>query len=550
MNPHAPRRRSAARRAVGIAAVLTLTGTIAACGDSSPSGSGEQPTSGGTLTFALDSSPDNLDPHSSSSAVNATVMRQIYDSLVWRTNDGELEPWLATSWELSDDGTTYTLQLREDVTFHDGTEFNADAVCFNLDRIVDPETQSKSAISTLGDTYEACEVTDNYEVQLQLSEPTFRWLSGLSQAWVGMVSPAAVEEYGEDIITHPVGTGPFTFESMQLNQQVVLARNDDYQWAPEDLGHDGPPLLDSLVLKVIPESTTRFRSVGVDIDAAESIAPQDLTAAEGNSSLLVESVPVVGTPYQLFLNGTHAPWDDVEARRAVQAAINLPAIIDSLYFGVYDRAWGPLTPSTLFYDTDVEDSVSYDPEVANQALEDLGWTMGEDGYRHQDGETLTLDYLVPSDKREKRQEVAQFVQENLREVGIQVELHFEASGPYNAMRDNNEYDVMGLSLTSGFSTLNAIYDSRNAPGADGPSYYNYARLDDPEIDELLAAAEAATTDDEAADAYSQVQQYVVANAVSIPVYNFHYTLVTTDQVDGIAFNWKSYPMFLGASIAQ
>lgn len=536
-----------------LAGALVMTTALAACSGASqadPDEAGGAPTEGGELVFALDSSPDNLDPNSSSSAVNATVMRQVFDSLVWRTPEGELQPWLATSWEVSEDNTTYTLQLRDDVTFHDGTPFDAEAVCVNFDRITDPATQSKSAISTLGDSYESCEASAEHEVVLTLSEPTFQWLGGLSQVWAGIQSPAAIEEYGADVVTHPVGTGPFMFDSMQLNQQVVLQANEDYAWAPEELGVDGPPLLDTLVLKVIPESTTRFRSVGVDIDAAESIAPQDAKAAEANTDLTVTSTAVVGTPYQLFINTSHEPWDDVEARRALRSAMNIDAIIETLYFGVFERAWGPLTPTTLFYDPAVEGSSSYDLEASMAAFEQLGWTVGDDGYRYKDGEILEVDYLVPSAKREKRQEVAQFLQENLREAGVKVNLQFEASGPYDAKRDANEYDLMGLSLTSGFSTLNAIYDSRNAPGAGGQSYYNYARLDSPEVDELLSRAEQATTDEEAADAYAQVQEFVVENAVSVPVYNFSYTVVASTDVDGIAYNWKSYPVFVGASVSD
>ncbi|HET9501849.1 MAG TPA: ABC transporter substrate-binding protein [Marmoricola sp.] len=527
--------------------LVTVMAGVAACGSDD---SGAAAAAGGTLTFALDSSPDNLDPNSSSSSVNAEVMRQVYDSLVHRTKDGDYEPWLATSWEVSKDGKVYTFELRDDVKFHDGTPFDAKAVCFNFDRITDPKTQSKSAISALGDTYKACKVTGDHEVELTLTQPTFDWLSGLSQVWTGIESPAAIKKYGDQVVTHPVGTGPFKFVKMQLNQQVVLAKNADYRWNPEGAKHQGPAELDQLVLKVIPESTTRFRSVGVDIDAAESIAPQDVNAAKANSALTVDTVPVVGTPYQLFLNTTHAPWDDVEARKAVRSAMNVPAIIKSLYFGVYDRAWGPLTPPTKFYDDSVEDGWEYDPDAAASAFDDLGWTMGSDGYRHKAGKTLQMDYLVPSDKREKRQEVAQFLQENLKQVGVKVNLHFEASGPYDAMRDDNKYDVIGLSLTSGFSTLNAIYDSRNAPGADGDSYYNYSRLDDPEIDKLLAKSDSVTSDEQAAEVYSAVQQYVVDNAVSVPIYNYQYTVVATDKVDGIAYNWKSYPLFVGATVSK
>ncbi|GAB2525561.1 ABC transporter substrate-binding protein [Paramicrobacterium agarici] len=528
----------------------SIVALAAGCSGTPAAQESSEPVEGGSLTFALDSSPDNLDPGSSSSAVNAEVMRQVFDSLVWQSPDHEFKPWLAEDWSVSDDGTEYTFSLRDGVTFHDGSEFDAASVCFNFDRVTDPATKSRSAISALGAFYDGCEASGDLEVTLSLTQPDATFLSGLSQVWLGIQSPAAVEEYGDDITTHPVGTGPFVFDSMALNSNVVLTKNADYDWAPEGMNHSGAAYLDTLKFLVVTEPTTRFRSIGNNVDAAEAIATQDVATAKEDPALGVDVVSVPGTPYQLFFNESHAPWDTVEARKAARMAMDIPSIIESLYFGVYDRAWSPLTPASKYFDDSLEGSVEYDIDAAKAAFDDLGWVEGDDGYRYKDGEVLKLDYLVPSAKREKRQQVAQFLQENLKDAGIKVNLEFLASGPYSATRDKNEYDMMGLSLTSGYSALGSIYDSENYPAPGKGNYYNYAQLESEQVDTWIEKAQLAADDAEAETYWTNIQQFVIENAVSVPIYNYNYTVAYAAGVHDISYNWKSYPVFYDAYVSE
>lgn len=552
MEPHSTyrKRRGWTSVVAGISVVALAAGCYSDSDAGGSDGGSAAPTEGGDLTFALGGAPDNLDPGSSSSSTNAQVMRQIFDSLVRQTPDHEFEPWLAEDWTVSEDAKTYTFALRDGVTFHDGTDFDAEAVCINFDRVVAPETQSKSAISALGEFYEGCEVTGDLEVDLKLSKADGTFLSGLSQTWLGIQSPTAIDEYGQDLGMNPVGTGPFAFDSMALNNNVVLTKNADYDWAPEGMDHAGPAHLDTLTFLVVTEPTTRFRSVGNNVDAAEDIATQDVATAEEDAALGVDIVSSPGTPYQLFFNQSHEPWSNVEARRAARSAMDIPSIIDSLYFGVYDRAWAPLTPATEYVDDTLEGSVEYDLDAANAAFDDLGWEMGDDGFRHKDGEILEIDYLVPSAKREKRQQVAQFLQENLQDAGIKVNLEFLASGPYSATRDDNNYDVMGLSLTSGYSALGSIYDSANYPAPGKGNYYNYGQLKSDEVDGWISEAQLATDPAVAEENWKKVQNFVIENAVSVPIYNYNYTVAYTEGVEGISYNWKSYPLFYDASVAQ
>lgn len=527
-------------RTVAAAGLVMVLG-VSACG-SGPGGA-DQGGEGGELVFGLESSPDNLDPGTSASSANAKIIRQIYDSLVWQTADNEIEPWLAESWEISDDGTEYLFQLRQDVTFHDGTDFNAEAVCVNFDRIIDPEVVSTSAISSLGASYESCEVISEFEVEFTLAQPDSGFLSSLSNTWLGIQSPAAIEEFGQDLGLNPVGTGPFKFEAIALNRSINLVRNDDYAWAPEEVENDGPPHLARLTFEVISEPTTRFRSVGGTVNAAENVATHDMAAAELDPNMDVLVVPAPGAAYQIFLNQSREPWGDVEMRRAVVMATDIDTIVEALHFGVYPRARSPLTPATEHYLDTQEATPPFDPEAAGQVMEEQGWLMEEDGYRYKDGQRLSMELLVPSQRREKRHEIAQFMQVYLRDVGVDVQLQFLASGPYSAARDANNYDAMGLSLTSGYSALDAMYDSENYPAPGKGNYYNYAQMDSPEVDEWLEEAVLAETPEEAGEYWQAVQQYVIDESVSIPIYDYSYTVAMQNSVKDIGYTWQADPVF-------
>ncbi len=179
---------------------------------------------GGKLTYALATSPDTLDPHRSGLAVAVRVLRTIYDSLVVQLPDNTIKPWLAKEWTVSEDGLSYTFKLREDVKFHDGTPFNAEAVKFNFDRILDPATKAANAAALL-QPYESSEVIDEYTVKLNLSTPSRAFLGNLSQALLGIVSPTAAKQYGDQLGQHPVGTGSYKFVKWEENAGIQVERN-------------------------------------------------------------------------------------------------------------------------------------------------------------------------------------------------------------------------------------------------------------------------------------------------------------------------------------
>jgi len=200
-----------------------LSALLVSCSAAPPSG---------RIVYGLTLTPSGIDPHVNASSELGIPLTSVYDTLVYQDPEsGEFVPGLAEQWEVSDDGLVYTFYLRQDVIFHDGTPFNAEAVRFNLERITSPDLASQKARFMLG-PYERTEVVDEYTVRIHLSEPSAPLLDSLSQVYLGMASPTAVEQWGGEYQLHQVGTGPFVFAEYVPGDHLLLRRNSDYAWGP------------------------------------------------------------------------------------------------------------------------------------------------------------------------------------------------------------------------------------------------------------------------------------------------------------------------------
>ncbi|MBA2938646.1 ABC transporter substrate-binding protein [Paenibacillus sp. CGMCC 1.16610] len=522
------------------------TGSPAASPASSAQAAGNgQATSGGEISFALATSPDTLDPHRSGLAVAVRVFRTIYDSLVVQLPDNTIKPWLATEWSISPDGKSYTFKLRKDVKFQDGTPFNAEAVKYSYDRILDPATKAANA-SALLKPYKSSEVIDEYTIKINLESPSVAFLGNLSQAMLGIVSPTAAKKYGDQFGKNPVGTGPFKFVKWDDNSEIKVERNPDYNWAPALVENKGKAYLDAITFKIIPEEATRLGSVqSGQVTAAETVPPQNIVALKNDAKLQLLQVNTSGLPYTLFFNQSRAPWNDVKARQAVQSAIDVDSIVKTLYLGTYQRAWSPLTPTIFGYDASLENKIKPDLDKANRLFDELGWVKGTDGVREKDGKKLTLHYVDGSPNREKRNDIAAIIQQQLKKVGVAVEVEI-TKDVQSVIYTAQAYDLYGNSqVNSDPVALNSFYHT-TAPNAR-PSL---SHLSDPAIDKLLEQGVVEADEAKRKEIYKNVQKYIIDNAVIIPVYIFPYTVAVSKNVSGIKFDSLGYPLFNDASILK
>ncbi|MBP1963331.1 ABC transporter substrate-binding protein [Paenibacillus aceris] len=537
-----------------LAAAVTV---LSACGGAGGQSGSSSPVSsnnasvngqaarGGEISYALATSPDSLDPHRSGLAVAVRVFRTIYDNLVVQLPDNTIKPWLATEWSISPDGKSYTFKLRKDVKFQDGTPFNAEAVKYSYDRILDPATKAANA-SALLKPYKSSEVIDEYTIKLNLESPSVAFLGNLSQAMLGIVSPTAAKKSGDQFGRNPVGTGPFKFVKWEDNSEIKVERNPDYNWAPSLVENKGKAYLDAITFKIIPEEATRLGSVqSGQVTAAETIPPQNAVALKNDAKVQLLQVNTSGLPYTLFFNQSRVPWNDVKARQAVQSAIDVDAIVKTLYLGTYQRAWSPLTPTIFGYDASLENKIKPDLDKANRLFDELGWVKGADGVREKDGKKLTLHYVDGSPNREKRNDIAAIVQQQLKKVGVVVEVEI-TKDVQSVIYTAQAYDLYGNSqVNSDPVALNSFYHT-TAPNAR-PSL---SHLSDAALDKLLEQGVVEADEAKRKEIYKNVQRYIIDNAVIIPVYIFPYTVAASKNVSGIKFDSLGYPLFNDASILK
>lgn len=534
--------------------ILTLFMTLFGCSserDSNPKANttnGEQEViSGGELTYALATDPDTLDPHVSSQAVATRVIKSIFESLVYQDFDNEIKPWLATEWELSEDQKEYTFHLREGITFHDGSPFDAEVVKYNFERIFDPSIKALFA-RTYMEMLESVEVIDTHKIKFVLKEPSATFLTTLAHSNFSIVSKKAAEEFGEQFGLNPVGTGPFEFVEAVENNHIKLEKNENYKGYYPFTEREGTAYLDRLTFKIIPEEATRIGSVqSGQIMAAETVPPQDVLAIKNNDRLNLLEAETGGLSYTLFINNTNPPWDNIVARQALRAGIDVGKIVETLYLGTYQRAWSPLAPSSLGYDSNLEGKESFDIKKANELFDELGWKQGADGFREKDGKILTLRILNMSINREKRQDITLMIKEQLKEVGVDVKIE-TTSEVVAVLNTPTEYDAYGNNRVGlDPDDLRPFYHSekRYDNGGNNMAWYKNEALD-----KILEAGAVEIDNAKRIDLYKQAQQIIIDHVVSIPIYLYPYTVATTTQVDGVKFDSLGYPLFFDANITE
>lgn len=533
---------------IGLAILLSM---LTACSNSAKTSDNSvkaKPAKGGTFTFALATSPDSLDPQVSGMAVSQRVNRNIYDNLVYQTKSGEFKPWLATKWTISKDRKSYTFTLRKDVTFQDGTKFNAEAVKYTFDRILDPKTKAGPNTHAAILNYKSADVINDYKIRINLTKPSEPFLNNVSQSNLEIVSPTAAKKYGDQFSTHPVGTGPYKFVKLIENDQIELVRNNKYKWGPPVADNKGPGYVDKLIFKIIPEESTRIGSVeSGQVDAAETVPPQNVVSIKKSHSLKLFEYWTTGMPFVFFINQSQAPWNTLKARQAVQAGIDVNTIVKTLYLGTYKRAWSAITPGLLGYDKSLENKDFYNPKKANQLLDELGWKKSSDGFRQKDGKELTFHLVDLAVNREKRHDIDLMVKQQLKKIGINVTIQTSEQG-YVLTQNKKAYDVFGNSIVSGDpDVINKFFHSGKEPEKGGS---NIGRVHDKEIDKWLDQAYEESNQEKRAQLYEKVQKRLSDQAAIIPIYVYPNIIAATQSVQGLKFDSEGYPLFYDVSVKK
>lgn len=543
MRPHL-RRSPALAAAVAIAAL-----TLSAC-SSTPAPTATGPTTGGTLVYASgDAEPTCLDPHVGGNYPQALLATQFLESLVSRDDSGTIIPWLATSWTVSDDALTWDFVLKDGVTFTDGTPFDAAAVKANIEHLQDPATQSSTGYLAVAKV-QSVEAVDDTTARFHLSAPDSALLESLSQPWLAIESPAGLQRGVEENCESPIGTGPFTVESWTKQDRVTLVRNDDYNSAPADAGHDGAAYLDGIEWRFIPDSASRYAALqSGDVDVIDNVQPDVLVQAEDSDSLVELDAPRPGSSNRIELNSGQAPFDDVDVREAFIRSVNVDDAVTSLFQGTAERSFSPLASvEPAAYSN--ESLFTFDLAAANDLLDKAGWNQkDDDGVRMKDGKRLTLTFPV-STNQSIPAEVSLFeqLQANAAEAGFDVDLELLDLASWYEALGSNEYNLVSAPYTKvGPDVLRILYHSDGIVPAPSGYFANHAQVDDPAIDALLDQASATLDDAERTSLYEQAQADVLEGFYILPLYDQqnHFLLSTTVH-DARALGTVSTPSFSDA----
>ncbi len=516
--------------------VVVLTFALLA-GSSAAVGRAQDEERGGTLTWAFIQKPRSLDPNVWTGRSDNDVMRQIFDSLVYSPAPGEYMPWLAESWEISDDGTVYTFKLREDVTFHDGTPLNAEAVKATYDRMLDPETRSLQ-VGNLG-PYESSEVIDDYTVAINLTEPFAPLMANLSSTQLAPASPAAFAEFGEQYAQSPVGTGPFMFDRWEGND-LHLVKNPNYNWAPEGMDHQGPAYLDEIVIREVAEPATRMVTLQTGEANVTHYPVFDEIASYEEQGFQVFRADTPGFVKSMPINIELAPTDDLRVRQAILHGINRQQVIDLIQAGYANVANGPLTRPSFGYDAAVEEMYPYDPERAAALLEEAGWVDSNgDGIREKDGQNLSVQLIMFDSGPNKA--MAELIQAMFTELGFEASLDVTAYDAFASRITEGTYNLAEMNWTALDPHL-VIFNMFHSGEVTGGGQFNRTRIQDPALDELIERGRTATDPAEREEVYAEIQRYVMDNALILPIWDNAWITLTAPNVQGLRFDLEGRPL--------
>ncbi len=524
-----------------VAAAAALTLLLAGCsggggGGQPQSADDGKPVSGGVLNVGENSDePTTLDPHALSTTNTTILLRPVFDTLVWETPKKTFEPDLASSWDVSKDGLTYTFHLRKGVVFQDGSTWDAEGLKLNFEHILDPATKSPLAASYIA-PYKDSTVIDDHTLEVHLSYPYSAFLNVLAQSYLSIISPKQIKESPETIDTHPIGSGPFEFVTWVKGQYIEYKRYDKYDWAPPGSAHKGPAYLDGIKINFIAEDSVRFNAVGAgDVDIIENTPPQSVAQVKGNPDLRSASKERPGHPFSFWFNTSHAPFDDVRVRQAIVDAVDREQLVKTVSFGQWKTANGYITPVTPDYAANTA-TIAYDPKKAAQLLDEAGWSQKDaDGYRVKDGKQLSATYIDAGVNPQTTQ-FAQLIQAAVKKIGVKVDIRQETPTQASADAVAGNFDLSaGIWTTNTADVLWIQYSSQNitTPQRQGQ---NTSRLSDAKLDDLVQRARETTDSKERASLYEQAQARLVELAPAIPLY-IRPDLVTYDtKVHGVTFD--------------
>ncbi|RMF89523.1 MAG: ABC transporter substrate-binding protein [Nitrospinota bacterium] len=497
------------------------------------------PKYGGTYRFPLSTDPPTLDPAQITDTTSHSVASEIFNALVRYDENLRLVPDIATRWEISPDKRTYTFYLRKGVKFHNGRECTAQDFRYTFERVLNPATHSprtgfidrlqgaKEYMQGKADRVTGITVVDDYTLKLTLEKPFTLFLHLLAYSSNYVVPREVVERYGKDFTSHPVGTGPFRFVEWKHDDHILLEANPEY--------FRGRPYLDRILYRIIPEEMTRLEEFKAGNLEHSDIPSGQFLSVKNDPELgkLLVSYPNLGT-YSFRFNMEKPPFkNNKKLRQAFNYAIDRQAISDIILEGRVIPAKGVLPPTMPGYNPDLK-GYTYNPEKARQLLAEAGYPGGK-GFPHID---------LYFNTNETHQKIAELVQAQLRELGINIGLRSLDWAAYIKLVDDGGTLLHRMGWIADYpdpeNFLTVLHHSRNI----GPAG-NSARYSNPRVDALLDRADASEDWEERKRLYQEAERIIVDDAPWIYVYYYSANMLFQPYVRGLRLTGMDSELTIG-----
>jgi len=472
-----------------------------------------------------------LDPSIVTDGESLNVTKNIFDTLLdYEDGNTNVKPALATEWTVSPDGLEYTFKLRQGVKFHDGTDFNADAVVFNFMRWLDPKNEYRfpeqsfdyfndmfgGTLDQEGHVIAKVEAVDPYTVKFTLTRPQAPFIQNIAMSPFAIASPDAIKKYKEKFLENPVGTGPFIFVEWKRNDSITLKKNPNYWEA-------GKPYLDKLIFRSIPDNSARFTALqSGEIDLMDGLNPDDVKSVESNPDLQLFKRPSMNVGY-LGFNVEKPPFDNPKVRVALNYAVNKEGLIQAFYNGLAIPAKNPMPPSIWGYNDKIQD-YPYDLEKAKQLLAEAGYPNGF--------EAELWAMPVPRPYMPNGQKIAEALQADFAKIGVKVKIVTMEWATYLAETKTGKQGMYLLGWTGDNGDPdNFIYVLLDQDNIDGS---NRSRFKNQEFHDLLIKAQTVTDKAERTKLYEQAQEIFHKEAPWVPL--VHSTPVLAGKANVTGFN--------------
>ncbi|MBO9524142.1 MAG: ABC transporter substrate-binding protein [Nocardioidaceae bacterium] len=517
MNTSEARRTPASwRRATAATLILAVCGgALTACGGSAGSAGG-----GTTLRMAIPADEGCIDPAQLLGRSQLTLARAMVDSLVFQ--DGEkYQPWLASAWTVSPDAKTFTFELRDDVTFSDGSPLTAQTVADNLLTV-----QQMGAKARLGSSYlatmTAAKATGEHQVTVTFSEPNASFLQAVSTPSLGIVSSKTVhQDPAKRCLGEFSGSGSFVLDKYRSNEQIDLVKRKGYDWAPS-MPHRGDARYDAVTVSIVPESGVRAGTlVSGQNDYITEIQRSDLKTLD-RDGIAIESRSNPGIAQQLWVNPKGPVLSDVAVRKALEIGVDREQLIDSTLTKYQKVATSVLSSTTPGY-VDLAGEMTHDAAKAKSILEDAGWRPGADGIRSKDGRRLRVSLLYGSQLYGFLVPLMELLQQQLKELGIELTLRPLPDADANTAWIEGDYELRISALTR--SDADAL--RTGMAGLDGA------------LDKLLE--EQARTVDPAKrkEIVAQAQKMILEQGYSVPINELALPMAHSEDVTNVVYTTDS-----------